>query len=173
MVDARIPERYLSDRRILRLTDAERSSLWVATLWSVSNRTDGRIERADVDLIPMFRSESINTFVIHGLWESDGDDAWVMVDYARDQTTRDELEVLENARRRERAKKQRQRARKDDVPGDVPGGLSPGTAQDRQGRKEGQEGQEYSGSVNTATGVIADWPTRLPGEPVMNDEEPW
>ncbi len=171
MVDARLPERYLSDRRILRLTDSERSSLFIATLWAVSNRTDGRIERADLDLIPMFRSAAVNTLVIHGLWLPDGEDAWTIADYSRDQTTRHEFEVLENNRRRERTKKARQRARQS-VPGDVPPGQSPGTAQEGQARQEGQEGRD----IDPGTGEVHEWATRTPGEPttwVENDNGGW
>lgn len=175
MADARLPERYLADRRILRLTDAERSSLFIATLWSVSNRTDGRIERGDLAIIPMFREEAVHTLVVHGLWIEDGDDAWVIADYARDQTSRTEFEVLENARRREREKKRRQRSQKDGVPRDVPGGQSRGTAQDRQGQaRQEQEGQEVAEGVDLSTGVVTEWAT-VPlgvGSP-LDDEEPW
>ncbi|MGN7968163.1 hypothetical protein [Microbacterium sp. 22296] len=165
MADARIPERYLVDRRIMRLTDAERSSLFLATLWSVSNRTDGRIERGDLAIIPMFRQEAVHTLVVHGLWVEDGPDAWSIADYERDQTTRDEFERLENARRKDREKKARQRAQQR-VPGDAPGGQSPGTAQDRQGKaRQGQEGKDIAGGVDEETGEVIGWVTRKPGEP--------
>jgi hypothetical protein len=176
MVDARLPERYLADRRIMRLSDAERSSLFLATLWSVSNRTDGRIERGDLGIIPLFRQEAVHTLVVHGLWVEAGADAWVIADFARDQTTRDELEVLDNARRRDRDKKRRQRAERNGVPGDVPGGLSPGTAQARQGQaRQGQEGQDLGESYDPGTGEISDWPARVPGNPSFPDdsEEPF
>lgn len=167
MADARIPERYLVDRRIMRLTDAERSSLFLATLWSVSNRTDGRIERGDLPIIPMFREEVVHTLVVHGLWVEDGPDAWMIADYQRDQTTRSQFEVLDNNRRRERDKKRRQRSKKEEeVPGDVPGGLSRGTLQARQGQaRQGQEGQEIAEGVDPNTGEISSWATRKPGDP--------
>lgn len=175
MADARIPERYLVDRRIMRLSDAERSSLFLATLWSVSNRTDGRIERGDLGIIPMFRAEVVHALVVHGLLVEDGEDAWVIADYQRDQTSRTEFEVLENARRREREKKRRQRSQKDSVPGDVPGGLSRGTAQDRQGQaRQGQEGQEIAEGVDLSTGVVTEWETVPPGGgSPLDDDEPW
>lgn len=161
MVDARIPERYLVDRRVLRLTDAERSSLFMATVWSVSNRTDGRVERRDLTLISTFRESAIPALVGEGLWAPDGPDAWTIVDYVRDQTSRDELEVLENARRRDREKKRRQRSKSQGtIPGDGPGG------QHRIGkaRQELEQGQDDDG-VDQRTGEVTSWPTAKPGEP--------
>ncbi|GLJ79020.1 hypothetical protein [Microbacterium imperiale] len=173
MADARIPERYLVDRRIMRLSDAERSSLFLATLWSVSNRTDGRIERGDLAIIPMFREAAVHTLVVQGLWVEDGPDAWVIVDYERDQTSRSQFEVMENTRRREREKKQRQRL-KQGVPGDSPGGQSRGTSQDRQGQaRQGEEGQEIAEGVDVGTGEVHEWPVRVPGEQFVQDEVPW
>lgn len=172
MVDARIPERYLTDRQILRLSDAERSSLFMATVWSVSNRTDGRIERDDLALIPTFKESTIVKLVQAGLLLPEGADAWIIGDYSRTQTTRTEFEILDNARRREREKKQRQRAKPHDaVPGDVPGGQSRGTSQAGQAGQEGKAGQDYSEAleswIDEATGEVQEpvtsWPTVVPG----------
>ncbi len=158
MADARLPERYLIDRRVLRLTDPERSSLFMATVWSVSNRTDGRIERADLPLIPTFTPKVIPALVAAELWQADGPNAWLISDYQRDQTSRHDFEVLEAARRREREKKQRQRAKdrtegqsRGDVPGDD-------TGKDRQGQARQEPGQDYRG-VDERTGEVSGWPT--------------
>lgn len=165
VVDARLPERYLNDRRILRLTGDERSSLFMATLWSVTNRTDGRIERSDLAIIQTFRAEHVNALVLHGLWVEAGDDAWMIVDYERDQTSRDEFERLENARRKDREKKARQRAQQR-VPGDVPPGQSPGTAQVRTG--QARTGKDLGADQRTGE-LVSSWPTVTPGG-VSNDE---
>lgn len=151
MTDARYPERWLSDRRILRLSDQQHRTFVVTLAWTVSNRTDGVIEHADLPLIVGcdVSSPTLAALEERGLWERTAD-GWVIVDWTSSQTTRDELKVLENARRREREKKQRQRG-KQSVPGDVPGDASPGTAQERQGQaRQGQasvNGRSYSAGV--------------------------
>ena len=43
MTDARMPERWLSDRRLLRLSDAAYRLHLTGLLWSVANRTDGEV----------------------------------------------------------------------------------------------------------------------------------
>ncbi|MGM1016773.1 MAG: hypothetical protein ACQEW8_04465 [Actinomycetota bacterium] len=143
MTDARIPERFLADRRVLRLTPEARSSYFMATLWSVSNRTDGHFDRADIEFIPTFASAAIDELVHCGLWEPNGD-GWQDTEFARTQSTRDALDHLERIRKAEREKKARQRAHAAGLhdlcsaacghtgrPGDTSRGQSPGTAQDR------------------------------------------
>jgi hypothetical protein len=168
MADSRIPERYLSDKRVLRLSHGARSSLFMATTWSVSNRTDGRIERADLALIPTFVEGCVSELLAHELWIEDGKDAWIILDFERDQTSRSEFEALDNARRRERDKKRRQRAlKKDASPGTIPGDSPPG--QHRQGKSQARQvlepGQDDRGGVNPSTGEVSSWPTAKPGEP--------
>ncbi len=122
-MDARIPERYLVDRRIVRLSASARASYFMATLWAVSNRTDGRIERDDLALIPTFDAATVDALVEAELWNVSDGDAWVIADYLSTQTSRADFEVLENARRADREKKRRQRAAK--ASGESPG-ASPG-----------------------------------------------
>ncbi|BCI53701.1 hypothetical protein NIIDNTM18_29790 [Mycolicibacterium litorale] len=152
MTDARLPEKWLTDRRLARLDDASFRSFAQALMWSVSNRTDGLIEPDDLALIPTFVRGSVPALVASGLWTALGH-GWLITDFVSTQTSRSELEVLENARRRERHKKQRQRARavekpsgECDVPRDGPGGRSPGTTQEGQDR-QGQEGQARTREV--------------------------
>lgn len=149
MTDARLPERYLMDRRVMRLSDTAFRSFVVSMLWSVSNRTDGEVLPEDFTLIPGFGSANVTTLEAAGLWTRRGP-GWLIVDFASTQTSRHDLEVLESARRRDREKKARQRARRPaeasadeapaeadvgSAPGDVPGDVSRGTTQDRTGRK--------------------------------------
>ncbi|WP_375236518.1 hypothetical protein [Microbacterium schleiferi] len=168
MADARIPEQYLTDKRILRLTDSERSSFFMALVWSISNRTDGRIERGDLPLIPTFAPAAIPGLVRWECWVVDGADAWRIADYARWQTTRSEFEVLDNARRRDREKKARQRAKAKESPGGQSPGNVPGdmTGKARQGQARQETGKENDEvEADPTTGEIADWATRVPGEP--------
>jgi hypothetical protein len=157
MTDLRVPERYLNDRRVMRLTPIDFTSFVMASLWSVSNRTDGQVEPDDLPLIPMFNDASIRILVEKGLW-IDTSDGWEISDYATTQTSKHDLEVLENARRADREKKARQRAEKraaDTSPGptfspdprDSPRDMSPG------GHRTGQAGKdEGNWHVNNATG---------------------
>lgn len=135
MTDARFPERYLMDRRLVRLDPVDFRSFTMAMLWSVSNRTDGLVEPEDRILIPGFAESSTAALVACGLWTV-ADGGWLIADFASTQTSRHDLDVLENARRRDREKKARQRAAESyaSVTGTVPGDTSPGTAQARTGQ---------------------------------------
>lgn len=154
MTDARIPERWLNDRRLLRLSDPGFRLFVMSLMWSVSNRTDGMVYDDDLPLMPTVDAARAPELAKYGVWVRERD-FWVIADYAGTQTSAHDLEVLENARRREREKKRRQRARAaPDVPGDSPEARSPGTAQDRTG-------QARTGS-STASGDS--WPeVRDPG----------
>lgn len=145
MTDARIPERYLSDRRVLRLSDRGFRVYVLALTWSVANRSDGVIEDDDIVLMPgNFAAGDMTEIVTAGLAKQQGA-RYLLLDFEDTQTMSRELQVLENVRRRERLKKARQRAAAagkgaDDegtVPGDTHGGSSPGTAQ--EGRQEGRQ----------------------------------
>ncbi|MFT4280566.1 hypothetical protein [Microbacterium sp.] len=139
-MDARIPERYLVDRRIVRLSASARASYFMATLWAVSNRTDGRIERDDLALIPTFDAASVDALVEADLWTVSDRGAWIIADYMSTQTSRADFEVLENARRADREKKRRQRAAKSatESPGASPGHV-PGDATGQAGEARSSE----------------------------------
>jgi hypothetical protein len=154
MVDARIPERWLNDRRILLLSDDEYRTYFTALVWAVANRTDGAITHDDLALMPRISAQAAqqaaHRFADLGLWAPDSQ-GWLIEDFADTQTSRGELEVLENNRRRDREKKQRQRsASKEEapssspgtVPGDVPRDVSPG--HHRQAGQAGKAGQDKS-----------------------------
>jgi hypothetical protein len=148
MTDARIPERWLADRRLLRLSDSAYRTFITMLVWSVANRSDGVLDDADLDLLPgpLAVDDKTMQMLVDAdllLVETDQPKRWRVAEYAATQTSRHELEVLESVRRRERQKKARQRAAAaadkvasvpGTVPGDDAGGSSPGTAQDRQDR---------------------------------------
>jgi hypothetical protein len=171
MTDARLPERWLNDRRLQRLSADHFRTYINALLWSVANRTDGRIERDDVGLIPLWSANAAKAFVSAELFtpQSGG---WLITDYASTQTARSELETLERVRRRERDKKARQRAGKvaeeavgaegipgdespsvpGDVPGDGPGDASRGTAQ--EGRQAGRKARKGEPQAQPSLAVV-------------------
>ncbi|MWV74719.1 hypothetical protein [Rathayibacter rathayi] len=147
MVDVRLPERWLNDRRILLLGAEDFRTYVIALMWAVANRTDGSVTREDLALMPRVSDGSVQRFTDLGLWTPDGQ-GWLIDDFSTTQTSKHDLEVLENARRRDREKKQRQRSSSSSggestcpsfgtVPGDVPGDVSQG--HDRQAGKAGKE----------------------------------
>jgi hypothetical protein len=146
MTDARFPERWLNDRRILRLPDDAFRLFVLSLAWSVANRTDGRIYDDDLPLIPASASGS-GQLARSGLWERVAD-YWLITVFEETQTTRDDLETLARGRRAQRDKKRRQRAAKAAraaaVPGTVPGDVSrdtPRTGQARTGALTGSDGR--------------------------------
>ena len=143
-MDARYPERYLHDRRLVRLTDAEHRAYVLALVWSVANRTDGVIAVGDLDALPL----AVTRETLAGLEQAelateqllDGDLVWLLTDYAETQSTRAELDSLDAARRAKRANAARARAEK------AAHGLSavPATTEDRQelGQARARTGQD-------------------------------
>jgi hypothetical protein len=162
VTDARFPERWLHDRRVLRLSDSAFRVFVTSLAWSVSNRTDGVLDEADLTLLPCLDVSCVDELAKSGLWRCEGG-GWVIVDYVTTQTTRDELDLLDQNRRVAREKKQRQRSKArvgsrlqspgrsrgrstGTVPGDCAGQERPG--QERPGQERpGQErpGQERPG----------------------------
>ena len=55
MTDAPFPDRWLSDKRIQRLSDSHFRAFVTSLSWAASNRTDGVIEPEDVALISISR----------------------------------------------------------------------------------------------------------------------
>lgn len=150
MTDARFPDRWLSDRRLQRLSDSHFRAFITSLAWSVSNRTDGVIEPEDLALIPNFSAGAVKAFMDADLW-SPLVKGWFIKDYPTTQTSREQLLANEQQRAKEREKKARQRAAKKaasasadtDVPGDVPGDVpreNPG--QDRPGQDRRSKGNE-------------------------------
>ena len=135
MTDARFPERWLNDRRVLRLSDAAFRLFVCGLAWSVANKTDGYLSDEDLALIPGVNLEAAEALYDAELWWGHMHGAQITV-FEETQTSRADLAVLANARRRQRDKKRRQRAKA--VPGDVPGhssGDSTRTGQARPGAK--------------------------------------
>lgn len=164
MTDARLPERWLNDRRLQRLSAEHYRTFINALLWCVANRTDGRIEREDVGLIPRWSANAAKAFVDAGLFTPQAD-GWLISDYDSTQSSRDDLERLERMRANDRRKKQEKRAGPSDSPGDIPGdspggvsgGRVPGTQQaGRQaGRKAGIEGEQVPRAVGSEPAPVA------------------
>lgn len=117
-VDARFPVRYINDRRVMRLTPDQFRIFVLATAWSVTNRTDGEIEAADMPFIPFASERDAKALVGAGLWAATKK-GWVILDFGTTQTSSAQLERLEETRRRDRDRKARERKAKPDNPPEV------------------------------------------------------
>jgi hypothetical protein len=138
MTDARFPERWLNDRRLVRLPDAVFRLFIVSLAWSVANRTDGRIYDDDLPLIPGGQDGGhVWILADTGIWIRCHDRSyWLIADFEETQTTREQLEATATARQKARDKKRRQRAAASVVPRDNtrPGQARPGQAPQTVGR---------------------------------------
>lgn len=134
MTDARFPERWLTDRRVLQLSDAGFRLFVVGMAWSVSNRSDGIICDADLRLMPFIDPACADELVRNGLWKRKGRGRWLITDFAATQSSRDVLDALEGYRRSEREKKARQRLKASECPRDIPRDV-PGEARRGEARR--------------------------------------
>lgn len=110
MTDARLPERWLNDRRMARLSDGDWRAFCNCLMWSVSNRTDGVIHPTDVELIPRFDVQAADRLVSSEILVklSDG---WLINEFVVTQTTAKQLASVERARVVGRDRQQRKRER--------------------------------------------------------------
>jgi hypothetical protein len=159
VTDARFPEKWLSDRRIQRLSDAHFRAFITSLAWSVSNRTDGVIEREDLQFIPQFAPGAPKALLADGLW-TPRSNGWRITDFVGTQTTAAVLKAMETKREKERVKKALQRssgknvAADDDsdpvdldVPGDIPRDIP------RDGRGDVAGGHKGQASARQAQGT--------------------
>jgi hypothetical protein len=110
MTDARFPERWLNDRRVLRLSGDAFRLFMFSLAWSVANRTDGVIERDDLALVPGgHMPELAGALVSSGLWLRRGD-GWLVASFEETQTTAADLDALARGRRTQRDRQRRYRA---------------------------------------------------------------
>jgi len=123
MTDARLPERWLLDRRLGLLKDDAFRSFVQALLWSVSNRTEGRIEPADLALIPGFTRGAQDTLTDSGLFAAlSRGRGWQITDFALTQTSKAELDRQDRVRTQNRERQARHRATKATAEETVPAG---------------------------------------------------
>lgn len=103
MSDARFPERWLNDRRVLRLSDADFRTFVTTLAWSVANRTDGRLEPDDLELLSGAR-DAVPRLAQAGLWET-ANDTVTIIDYDDTQTSSEQFDAIDERRRRDRERK--------------------------------------------------------------------
>ena len=161
-----MPERYLNDRRIQRLSDGAFRAFVCATMWSVSNRTDGLLEEHDLPLIPGMSVEYVQDLIKADLLAL-VPEGYMLTEFSTTQTTKDQLVAAEEARIADRDRKRRERAAKrdstplvqKDVQRTVPGTGEPPT-QDRTG--QARQGQARTGQASE--------PSHLQSVPVLEND---
>lgn len=125
MTDARLPDRWLHDRRMNRLSDGHFRSYVLSLIYAVSNRTDGVVEPEDLATIPKFAAGAVKALVDNELWQP-REKGWLIIDFESTQSSREALEAAEQARNQARAKDRVRKAKaraeaksEPDVPQDV------------------------------------------------------
>jgi hypothetical protein len=110
VTDARYPERWLNDRRIMRLSDPAFRLFVIANAWAVANRTDGVLHDDDLWLMATVDAACCGELAKVSLWQRD-QDRWLIVDYASTQTLSAQLDALDRKRQLDRQRKARQHGR--------------------------------------------------------------
>lgn len=85
MTDARFPDRWLGDPN-LSFSDPGYRLFCNALMWSVMNRTDGKIPEKHLRMIPFCNPTYSTELVESGVWKR-VKDGWAIVDFAKTQTT--------------------------------------------------------------------------------------
>lgn len=110
MTDARFPDRWLTDRRILRLSPKGFRSFVTLLTWSVSNRTDGFVSDADLTIVsPMFDPADVAEMIMVGLLRR-REAGVVIIDFDATQTTSTQLAGLDHKRLTDRNRQARKRS---------------------------------------------------------------
>jgi hypothetical protein len=109
-MDARFPTHYLNDRRVIRLSPEGFRLLVLGTAWAVTNRTDGRVEVDDLSLVPFASLTNAHELTKAGLWAA-VEGGWTIVDYPTTQTSRAQLDGLDQRRRTDAERQARRRAK--------------------------------------------------------------
>jgi hypothetical protein len=152
MTDARFPERWLNDRRIQQLPSDAIVALLNAYMWSVSNRTDGVIKFADLELIPRCKPCDADTLTEVRLWKR-RQDGWLLIDYAKTQRSRKQLDSDDEYRERERERVAAAREAKRAAAAQI---------QDGRANERANERDDNIGQGRTGTGQDALKRTDLP-----------
>ena len=70
MTDARFPERWLNDRRIVHLSDRAFRTFVLTLAWAAANRTDGRLDLDDLAFVRGADEACAVELMTADLWES-------------------------------------------------------------------------------------------------------
>lgn len=151
MTDARLPGRWLTDRRLMRLSDAAFRLHVTALMFAVENRTEGELDDADLSLVPRVDPGRAVELEKAGLWTRERDH-WCIAGFDATQTSRAQLEGLDQRQKQDRQRAQRYRENRrrsrdasrdesrDDPRDDK--GIGTGTGQGQEQARPDTEGKE-------------------------------
>lgn len=110
-IDTRIRQSILTDPRFIADISAEEfRAYWLLMVWVVGRISDGAFSRRRaLATIPLLTADHLDTLVGAGLIEAHGDDC-LMVDFEQWQTSRAELEKLDQRREQTRVRVAKHRA---------------------------------------------------------------
>ncbi|WP_273736560.1 hypothetical protein [Mycolicibacterium septicum] len=164
MTNANLPERWLNDMRFRRkrLSDSAYRSYMQALVWSVANRTEGIIERGDVEEIPDFNPADVHELIKVGLWEAQERDRWLIHDFDDTQSGKDLLEAAEKRRAWDR--KRKAQARKEALEAKLAGLASSG------GSSSGQVPPERASTNQTKPNALRGGTEKNASS---NDDDAW
>lgn len=111
MTDARFPERWLNDRRVIRLSDAGFRLFVTALAYSVANRTDGQFDKDDLECLRGTDAHHIDELVDAGLMAPTSAASWASTVYAGSQSSKSQLDGYDWKREQERRRQANKRAR--------------------------------------------------------------
>ena len=146
MTDARYPSRWLSDLRLVLLSDSHHRAFVTSLVLAVENRTDGLLTPEALRVLPGFDPTAPAALAAAGLW-TEVASGWLVADFDATQTSAAQLEAADEARRKARDKKRRQRAQLPVVPGDVLGDVASGQHQEEdkaEAEEEVKDMNDYS-----------------------------
>lgn len=144
MVSANIPEQWLSNATILRLTDRAYRHHAVLLTWSVSNRTNGFIP-GDIALLQTgISDDGVGEVEAAGLLERDGS-GWRLTQYDRTQSSAEMIESsLANLRKASRESSRRHREKRKAEQGSSTDGDVTVTSPPESKAKESKAGKSKS-----------------------------
>lgn len=174
MTDARFPERWLNDRRIIRLSNSAFRTFVLGMTWAVANRTDGYIARDDLDFIHGANPDDADELVKAGLWEWADDSGYWIEGFTKVQTSAAQLDGLEMKKQQDARRAKKYRDKKKDSPPDPNPPSSRDSSRDDIGQaRTGQDRQDRTGAfdeeeVVTQERHVTPSTTSLPPEPCFS-----
>lgn len=145
MTDARFPERWLMDKRIIGLSNSAFRTFVLGMTFSVANRLDGYVERDDLTIVHGADPSDVPELIKSGLW-SEADDVGIWIEgFTKVQTSAAQLEGLEHKKQQDAHRAKRYRDKKKDSDPDPNPPSSRDSSRDDIGQdRTGRTGQALS-----------------------------
>lgn len=158
MVSANIPEQWLTNATILRLSDRAYRHHCMLLTWSVSNRTNGHVP-GDIPLLQIgITNDGLQEVAKAGLLEANGD-GWVLTQYEQTQSSAEQISsALDNLRSGARDRKRKSRAKQRDARESADGHVTVTGRSESKEKQSKAEQRKASEDVSTSESAeIVDW----------------